>query len=141
MKKFLSAVVAIAAVSAAVPAIAQPYGDRDGYDRGRGESERSYGRGYGSDRGIYAEIQQLDNRVDRSCARRVLSRSECHRLQGQVTWLKSSYRSAMRDGRMNRWERQNLQNSIQRVEYSLRRERRDDDRRDGRRDYDGRGRH
>ena len=126
MKKIVCALAAFSALAVALPAAAQPYGgyDRDarGYDRGYG-----HGPGYGADRGIFSEIQQLDNRVDRSCARRALSRSECYRLQGQVTWLKQSYRSAMRDGRMSRWERQNLQNSIYRVQASLRHERRDDD--------------
>lgn len=127
MKKFVSALVAVAAVAVALPAAAQPYG---------------HGPGYG-DRGVYSEIQQLDNRVDRSCARRVLSRSECRRLEGQVDYLKATYRNYMRGG-LTRWERQDLQNRIYRVQAMLRHERRDDDRRDGRwddrGDY-GRGRH
>lgn len=125
MKKMISALAAVSALAVALPAAAQPYG---GY---------GHGPGYGSDRGIYSEIQQLDNRVDRSCARRVLSRSECHRLNGQVDFLKASYRNYMRDGRLTRWERQNLQDRLYRVQASLRHERRDDD---GWRDGRGRGR-
>ena len=122
MKKIACALAAFSALAVALPAAAQPYG---GYGHGPGYG---HGLGYGyGDRGIYSEIQQLDNRVDRSCARRVLSRSECYRLQGQVSWLRSSYRNAMRDGRMSRWERRNLQNSIYRVQASLRHERRDGD--------------
>jgi len=121
MKKIVCALAAFSALAVALPAAAQPYG-------GPGR-----GHGYG-DMGLFREIEQLDNRVDRACARRTISRSECSRLNGQVGYLKTQLRGYMRGG-LTRWERQTVQNGIYRVQANLRHERRDDDY--GR----GRGRH
>ena len=112
MKKFATALIAVAAVSAAAaPAFAQPYG--------------TYG--HGGSRNIAREIEQLDTRVDRAYARRTISRREHNRLEGMVTQLRYQYRAYMRDGRLSRAENNDLQNRIQRVEYALRSERRDGD--------------
>lgn len=111
MKKIISALIAVAAVSAAVPAVAQPWGG--GYD-------------------IRREIEQLDNRVDRAYARHTISRREHARLEGMVSQLRYQYRIAMRDGRVSRWERSDLEMRINRVQAALRHERRDDDGRGGR---------
>jgi hypothetical protein len=108
MKKLLSALVAVTALTAAAPALAYPGGDLRG------------------------QIEQLDNRVDRAYARHTISRSEHYRLDAMVGQLRVQYRVAMRDGRLNRWERNDLDSRIDRVERALRSERRDDDRRPGR---------
>jgi hypothetical protein len=111
MKKLLSALVAVTALSAAVPAMAYPYGGGD----------------------LRGQIEQLDNRVDRAYARHTISRGEKYRLDGMVSQLRIQYRVAMRDGRLTRWERSDLDARINRVEAALRMERRDGD------GYGGRG--
>lgn len=126
MKKIVCALAAFSALAVALPAAAQPYGDRDGYDRGRGGYDRGYDRGYGG-HDLRSDIEQLDNRVDRSYARRAISRREHARLDGMVSQLRWQYRTYMRDGRLSRWERSDLETRINRVTYALRAERRDGD--------------
>lgn len=109
MKKILSALVAVTALSAAVPAMAYPAGGGD----------------------LRMQIEQLDNRVDRAYARHTISRTEHYRLDGMVGQLRVQYRMAMRDGRLTRWERSELNGRIDRVEAALRMERRDGDGRGG----------
>lgn len=127
MKKVICALAAFSALAVALPAAAQPYGG--GYDRGHGGYDRGYGggydRGYGSD--IRRDIERLDTRIDRSYANRTISRREHSRLEGMVMQLRYQYRTFMRDGRLSRWERSDLETRIQRVTYALRAERRDDD--------------
>jgi hypothetical protein len=106
MKKILSAAVAVATLAAAVPALAAPYG-------------ADFGR----------QIAQLDNRVDNAYARRAISRAEHARLETMVAQVRFQYRADMRDGRLTRWERSDLEGRIDRVERALRMERRDSDRR------------
>ncbi len=114
MKKLISALVAVTALSAAAPVIAQPWA-------GGADLRRS--------------IEQLDNRVDRAYARHTISRREHSRLEGMVGQLRVQYRSYMRDGRLTRWERTDLDSRIDRVERALRAERRDDDGHRGGRRY------
>ncbi len=125
MKKMMSALVAVSALAVAVPAAAQSYGGA--YPRGPAV-ERGYGYGHGGN--LSRQIEQLDNRVDRAFHNRRISRVEHRSLKAQVQELRRLNRIYLRDGRMTRAERNNLDRRIDRVEARLRYERRD---RDGRR--------
>ena len=105
MKTVLAALAAVTAIAGAAPAMAAPYNN------------------------VSREIAQLDNRVDAAYARRAISRSEHARLESMVSQLRFQYRVAMRDGRLSRYERNDLDNRIDRVQRALRMERRDSDRR------------
>lgn len=126
MKKFVSALVAISALAIALPAAADGYGRGSsyGYEHGRGDD---YGRGgYGQD--ISRSIERLDARIDRSLAMHRISYREAQRLQWQVREVKQTQRSYWRnDGRLNGWERADLQRKIDRIEAALRWQRNDDD--------------
>jgi len=129
MKKMISALVAVSALAVVAPAMAQVSGGvyldlyDGGYDRGY---DRGYGYGYGGG-DLRREIERLDDRIDRARANRTISYREAQRLEWQVNQLRRSYYGYMRDGRLSRWERDTLDQQIDRVRYQLRRDRQDRD--------------
>lgn len=121
MKKTISALVAVSALAVAAPAMAQGYGG--GYYGGG-----YYGGGYGGGH-MAREIERLDNRIDRARYNRTISPREAHSLKAQVSQLRYTLRTYMRDGRLSHWERSSLDSRIDRVQRQLRNDRRDWDRR------------
>jgi hypothetical protein len=78
---------------------------------------------------IRAEIQQLQNRVNRSDFRNRISEREARALRADVQRLSYNFRAYNRNG-LNNWEMRTLQQQINSVRARLQHERRD---RDGRR--------
>ncbi|MGZ9113838.1 MAG: hypothetical protein ACXW3K_04380 [Brevundimonas sp.] len=142
MKKFLIPAIALAAVSIAVPAMAQNYqgqyrGDRD--DRGRyeqdhrGDHRNDRGDRYERDnRGGWQSISQrkyqLDRRIDQGERNRQLSRREALRLRAELNQLVRLEASYMRGGLSAR-ERMELDRRYDRLAIQVRAERRDNDNR------------
>ena len=132
MKKVLLSVAALASLAAAVPAMAQPYGD---YNRGYDNDYRTYGyeRGY-NDRAfnINARERQLSMLIDRGRRDGSISWVEARRLRSElarIEYLEQRYRV----NGLNGWERADLDRRLDRLALQLRVERRDRDR-----DWDGR---
>lgn len=133
MKKFLIPVLALAAASVAVPAMAQSYGPRHHDDRG-GRYEQDRGGRWDNDRGggwqnISQRKYQLDRRIDRGERNGSLSRREATRLRFDLDALVHLERSYLRGGLSYR-ERAELDRRYDRLSFQIREERRDrDDRR------------
>ncbi len=148
MKKALIPVLAIAAASVAVPAMAQDYGrhDRDRYERydrddrrDRGDRYENQGRWqsiaqrkYQLDRRMAALpprfVEQLDRRIDVGLRNGSLSRREATRLSTALNSLIRLERNYMRGG-LTRWERSDLDRRYDRLAVQIRAERRDRDNR------------
>jgi len=134
MKKTLTALLALTALAAAAPAMAQDYrGEGRGYDRGYDRSDDRvddrYGRSWGSDlRGRY---ERIEARIQRGLRNRTLSYREGDRLRQQLRELRHlDRRYRVTDGRLTRWEQNDLEQRAERLERRVRSERRDgDDRR------------
>lgn len=132
-----SALVAATALSAALPAQAQAYPrhddrydhdrhDRDGrYDRYDRDS-RYDDRYYRGARGIAAQIEELQRRVERNDGRDRISEREAAALRNAVYRLRQQYRDYARNGLSPR-ETQVLQARIVDLRQRLRYERRDND--------------
>lgn len=139
MKKFVTALVALSAIAAAVPAVAQDYGRGDGrshergddrgYDRGYGRGDdRGYGDRWGSGYELRARYERIDQRIQRAQRNRTISYREADRLTQQLRELRRldrQYRYS--DGRLSRWEQRDLEQRADRLEWRLRQERRDGD--------------
>lgn len=116
MKTMLMAVAAVATLgtaAVAMPAAAQPYGGYGGgYDRGGSINERQ---------------AQLQHRIARAEQNGRLNHREARRLREQL-WdihrIEARYRY---DGRLNRWERADLDQRLDRLTFRVRQEVRDDD--------------
>ena len=134
---FAAVAATLAATAIASPAAAQGYGDdrRDNgrYEQGRYEQDR-YGHDQRYDRGddrrgyqsINQRQQRLDWRIDRGLRDGSLSHREARRLREefrQVAYLEMRYRQ----GGLSNWERADLDRRFDRLEYQVRRERRDND--------------
>jgi len=142
MKTMITALLAATAMAAAVPAMAQDYDDR-GRGRGsddRGYDDRRYGdRGYDDRyddrRGGYGDLSagyaRIDNRIQRGMRSGAISYREADRLRQKLRELRMldrRYRAT--EGRLTRWERQDLMRRTDQLERQVRLERRDrDDRR------------
>ena len=120
MKKALIPVLAIAAASVAVPAMAQNYDRHDRGDR--------YEQNYGGWQSISQRKFQLDRRIDVGLRNGSLSRREASRLQVQLNSLIRLERNYMRGG-LTRWERNDLDSRYDRLAVQVRMERRDRDNR------------
>lgn len=120
MKKALIPLLAIAAASVAVPAMAQ---NHDRHDRG----DR-----YEQNRGGWESISnrkfQLDRRIDVGQRNGSLSRREATRLKTELNSLVRLERSYLRGG-LTRWERSDLDRRYDRLASQIRAERRDHDNR------------
>lgn len=133
MKKALIPVLAIAAASVAVPAMAQDYGrhDRDRYERYDRDDRRDRGDRYenqGRWQSIAQRKYQLDRRIDVGLRSGSLSRREATRLSTALNSLVRLERNYMRGG-LTRWERSDLDRRYDRLAIEIRAERRDRDNR------------
>ncbi|HZW15314.1 MAG TPA: hypothetical protein VFF66_03560 [Brevundimonas sp.] len=120
MKKALIPLLAIAAASVAVPAVAQHH---DRYDRGD-----RYAQNRGGWQSISNRKHQLDRRIDVGIRNGALSRREARGLQTQLNSLIRLERNYMRGG-LTRWERNDLDRRYDRLAVQVRIERRDRDNR------------
>jgi len=128
-KKAILPLVAVTALAAAVPAMAQHRGGYDrGHDRDHDRYEQNWDRGW--DR-IDRRFERIDRRIDQGVRNGQLSRREATRLRGEFRQLISLERRYSRDG-LSRWERQDLDRRFERLSSMVRYERRDHDNRRGR---------
>jgi len=128
-KKAILPLVAVTALAAAVPAMAQHRGGYDrGHDRDHDRYEQNWDRGW--DR-IDRRFERIDRRIDQGVRNGQLSRREATRLRGEFRQLISLERRYSRDG-LSRWERQDLDRRFDRLSSMVRYERRDHDNRRGR---------
>lgn len=135
MKKALIPLLAIAAASVAVPAMAQNHDrhDRnDRYERQDRDDRHDRGDRYEQNRGGWQSIGnrkfQLDRRIDVGLRNGSLSRREANRLKVQLNSLVRLERNYMRGG-LTRWERSDLDRRYDRLALQVRAERRDHDNR------------
>ena len=120
MKKALIPVLAIAAASLAVPAMAQNYDRHDRGDR--------YEQNHGGWQAISQRKYQLDRRIDNGLRNGALSRREATRLKSELNGLVRLERGYLRGG-LTRWERSDLDRRYDRLAVQVRMERRDNDNR------------
>jgi len=111
MRKILISLAIASATVVATPSVAQ-----------------RYGHGYQGNQ-IQREIDQLENRIDRSFQNGRISRREALSLRREANSLQRDYYRFARNG-LDRGEYRNLQTRLDRLQNRLRNERRD---RDGRR--------
>ena len=115
-KKAILPLVAVTALSAAVPAAAQSY---RGYDRWDQNWDR-----------IDRRFERIDHRIDQGLRNGQLSRREATRLRAGFRSLIQLERRYSAGG-LNRWERQDLEHRFNRLSAQVRYERRDRDNRRG----------
>jgi hypothetical protein len=131
LSKFVAAaLVGATALGAALPAQAQSYPRHDGrydhndhYDHDRRDYNDQH---WGNDRGIRAQIEELQRRIERTDSRDRISEREAAGLRRDVWRLRQQYREYARGG-LSRRESQVLQARIHDIRQRLRFERRDDD--------------
>jgi len=127
-KKALLSLLAASAVAIATPTLAQDYG------RGHGDRGGGYGQDHGgynggwNGGGLNGDQARLSQRIDRAAYSGRISRREAQNLRYQLEEYQRVEWRYRRDGLSN-WERRDLQGRLDRIERSLRDERRD---RDGR---------
>lgn len=128
MKRHIIAVLlAGSALTAAVPALAQP-----GYGGGYGGGRGGYGMG-----GDYAQrLDRMEDRIERGTQRGDLTRREAFQLRSELRDQRITLRRYERDG-LSGWERRDLDRRLDMLQARLRFERRDGD---DRRDWDRRDR-
>ncbi|WP_396595301.1 hypothetical protein [Brevundimonas sp. R86498] len=122
-KKALLSLLAASAVAIATPTLAQDHGR--GHDRGY---NGSYNGGWNGS-GLNGEQARLAQRIDRAAYYGRISRREAAGLRYQLEEYQRIEWRYRRDG-LSRWEREDLQRRLHRIERDLHDERRD---RDGRR--------
>lgn len=132
MKKALIPLLAIAAASVAVPAMAQNHDRYDRYERQDRDDRHDRGDRYEQNRGGWQSISnrkfQLDRRIDVGLRNGSLSRREANRLKVELNSLVRLERNYMRGG-LTRWERSDLDRRYDRLALQIRAERRDRDNR------------
>ena len=130
-KLLVSALVAGASLAGALPAQAQSYRNDNRYEQNRYDNRYEQRNDYayrGNANGIWQQIQQLQNRVQRTDSRDRISEREAAGLRRQVSVLRQQFRDYSRNGLSQR-EAQVLQQRINEVRSHLRYERRDGDNR------------
>jgi hypothetical protein len=135
MRKFTKivapALFATLALGAVVPAQAQNHDRHDQrYDNGRSDNGR-YNAGRptpGRDNQIRADINNLNRSIDRAIARRTISNREATGLRRDATEIQRLYTQYARNG-LTQTEQRTLRNRVDRIESTLRNERRDNDNR------------
>jgi hypothetical protein len=122
-KKALLSLLAASAVAIATPTLAQSYGHGRGHDR---DDDRHYNGGWngGGNGGLNGEQARLAQRVDRAAYRGTISRREAQSLRWQLDEVQRLSWRYGRDG-YSRWERNDLENRLDRIRYQLREDRRD----------------
>lgn len=122
MRKFLiSAAVAAAAMTAAVPAAAQ-YAPRSGYGHGYNNNNN-----YGS-RQLLNRIERIKDQINMLDRRNILSNREADRLKGQANDLRRLVQRIDNNG-VDRRERANIEVRIAALENRVQRQARDWNRR------------
>lgn len=137
MKKMLLSLAAASALaSVALPAAAQPWDDR--YDDRRYEDrwdnrwdDRDHWRDRHEDRWDgdrrFDVTDRLQVRIERSFRNGRITRQEYYSLRNQVRQLERLEFAYLRDGRLTRWEADDLRRRANFIENRLRRERQDRD--------------
>lgn len=124
MRKFIiSAALAASILVAAAPAAAQwypqqPQGNAYGYNN------------YGQVRRLDARIDAIQRQIDHLDRRNILSNREAGRLRGESRDVEIRLHRVARNG-FNGWERNDIENRIQRLEVRVQREARDGNRYNG----------
>lgn len=113
-KKALLSLLAASAVAIATPTLAQDYG-------------RHHGGGWNGG-GLNGDQARLAQRIDRAAYNGRISRREAADLRYQLEDYQRVEWRYRRDG-LSRWEREDLQRRLDRIERNLREDRRDRDRR------------
>jgi len=138
MKRVIASVLAVSAIAAASPTLAQiivyerpapmyyddPYDSYDAYPYSRYDSYR----GYGQWQSINARQARLDQRIDAGVRNGQLTRSEAIRLRAEfrdIAYMEARYRRT--GGGLSAWERTDLDRRFDRLEARVRFERRDGD--------------
>lgn len=124
-KKALLSMLAASAVAVATPVLAQDYGRHGGR---RGGYDQGYNGGWNGG-GLNGDQARLAQRIDRAAYSGRMSRRQAQNLRYQLEEYQRVEWRYRRDG-LSRWEREDLQRRLDRIERNLRDERRD---RDGRR--------
>jgi Skp family chaperone for outer membrane proteins len=114
MKKVLLSLAAVSAIAVAVPAAAQP----------------AYRYANVDARAINAHQADLAQRIDRAFRNHRISRAEANRLMAELRKIEA-LEHRYRAGGLNRWERDQLEARLDRLQAQLRQERRDDNRHNG----------
>jgi hypothetical protein len=126
MRKLLVSVALATATLAAMPAAAQSHssawGQRAGWDH-HGPDRRAVAQ-------LHREIAQVQNRIERSARRGIISPREAAALRRQASQLRFRLNQSGRNGLSGR-EFASLRIQVNRLEQNLRFERRDRDRRRG----------
>ena len=127
-KKALLSMLAASAVAVATPVLAQDYGRHGG---GYGQGHGGYNGGWngGGNGGLNGDQARLAQRIERAAYNGRINRREAQNLRYQLEDYQRVEWRYRRDG-LSRWEREDLQRRLDRIERNLRDERRD---RDGRR--------
>ena len=129
-KALVAALVAGSALGVAIPAQAQyyPQQQHDGWrgDRDDNRYDRNDRYDNGQARAIAAQIQQLEQRVNRVDSSDRISEREAATLRRAVANLRQEFRSYSRNGLTQR-EAQILRERIQRIRARLQYERHDND--------------
>ena len=131
-RKALLSRLAASAVAIATPTLAQDYGrghgDRGGYGYGYGQNHNGGYNGGWNGGGLNGDQARLAQRIDRAAYNGRISRREAQHLRSQLADYQRLEWRYRRDG-LSRWEREDLQRRLHRIERDLREDRRD---RDGR---------
>jgi len=134
MRKFLISIALVSAALTAVPAMAQQ--GRQGYDQRddrRGDHRGNWNRHGPSRQAVNAllrDLNQAQNLIARSQARRMISPREAVSLRREANRIRQRLNFAQRGGLSGR-EFASLRVSVNRLEQRVRIERRDRDRRPG----------
>jgi hypothetical protein len=129
MRKFLVSVAVATATLAAVPAAAQYRGNDRQWDQRDERSWYNQGPNRRAVRQLLIQLDQVEQRIDRSARRGIISSREAFGLRREANRVRNRLHRAGRDGLSGR-EFAELRVQVNRLEQRLRIERRD---RDGRR--------
>lgn len=140
LKKLLVASLAVAALGAAAPAMADDDRRYDRYDRRDDRYDRRNDRrddrwdrrdyGWDSRAGYVGRRgDRIDHRIDQGVRSGRLTRSEAGRLYAELNWIAAAERRAARNG-LSRYERQELDRRYDRLSGRVQWEKRDGERRD-----------
>ncbi|MFC3079283.1 hypothetical protein ACFODL_14390 [Phenylobacterium terrae] len=134
MKKMLLSLAAVSALaSVALPAAAQPWDDRyddrrydDRWDNRWDDRRDRYEDRWDGDR-RFDVTDRLQVRIERSFRNGRITRQEYYSLRNQVREVERLEFAYLRDGRLSRWEADDLRRRANYIENRLRRERQDRD--------------
>lgn len=130
MKTLMATLAAVAAVTAAAPVAAQPYGDYDRGDRYEHRGEGRYDQRDRWERGGQVNFDQRRHRIDRRIERNTrsgdLTRQEAIRMSRQLTEIERLQNRYERNG-LTRWEVSDLDRRFDWLEQLVYAQSRDND--------------